>query len=160
MTDLIGYAAASAVLATFLMRSMVPLRLIAILSNIQFLCYGYLAHIYPVLVLHAALLPINIARLATHRDGAFLNRLSGNRYLAPVTARVRRISLFILGLMAGSLGIRAFIHIVFVLSISAGGASFDGNRNAGPPSCGNRCQPNRELIHAYRSADFVSRGNY
>jgi hypothetical protein len=39
MTDLIGYAAASAVLATFLMRSMVPLRLIAILSNIQFLCY-------------------------------------------------------------------------------------------------------------------------
>jgi hypothetical protein len=70
MTEVVGYAAASAVLASFLMRSMVPLRLVAILSNILFLSYGYLADIAPVLVLHAALLPINVARLAiTQRDG-------------------------------------------------------------------------------------------
>jgi hypothetical protein len=114
MSDLVGYAAASAVLASFLMRSMVPLRLVAILSNILFLTYGYLAHIHPVLLLHAALLPINIARLATHGDGNFLYRLNPHRYLAPLTARVRHISLFILGLTAGSLGIRAFIHVAFV----------------------------------------------
>jgi hypothetical protein len=158
MTDVVGYAAASAVLATFLMRSMGPLRLVAILSNILFLCYGYLAHIDPVLVLHAALLPINIARLTTHREGAFLSRLSGNRYLAPATARVRHISLFILGLMAGSFGTSVHPHRICFL-ISAGGASFDRNRNAGPPSCANRCQPNGELIHAYRSANFVSCGD-
>jgi hypothetical protein len=113
MSDLVGYAAASAVLASFLMRSMVPLRLVAILSNILFLSYGYLAHIHPVLLLHAALLPINIARLATYGDGNFFYQLNQHRYLAPVTARVRHISLFILGLTAGSLGIRAFIHVAF-----------------------------------------------
>ena len=113
MTDVVGYAAASAVLATFLMRSMVPLRLVAILSNI--LSYGYLADIYPVLFLHAALLPINIARLATHRDGNISGRLDLNRYFAPATARVRLVSLFILGLTAGSLGIRAFIRVAFVI---------------------------------------------
>jgi CRP/FNR family cyclic AMP-dependent transcriptional regulator len=64
MSDILGYAAASAVLVSFLMRSMVPLRLVAILSNILFVSYGYLAHIHPVLLLHAALLPINIARLS------------------------------------------------------------------------------------------------
>ena len=63
MSDILGYAASSAVLATFLMRSMLPLRLIAILSNLLFLSYGYFAHIHPVLLLHAALLPINIAQL-------------------------------------------------------------------------------------------------
>jgi CRP/FNR family cyclic AMP-dependent transcriptional regulator len=67
MSDILGYAAASAVLASFLMRSMVPLRLVAILSNVLFLSYGYLAHIHPVLFLHAALLPINIARLSALR---------------------------------------------------------------------------------------------
>lgn len=71
MTDVVGYAAASAVLATFLMRSMVPLRLVAILSNILFLSFGYLAQIHPVLVLHAALLPINIVRLAAQETAAF-----------------------------------------------------------------------------------------
>jgi hypothetical protein len=114
MSDLVGYAAASAVLASFLMRSMVPLRLVAILSNILFLSYGYLAQIHPVLFLHAALLPINIARLATHRDGNCSYRLDPHRYLAPLAARVRHITLFILGLTAGSLGIQAFIHVAFV----------------------------------------------
>jgi hypothetical protein len=45
MSDILGYAASSAVLASFLMRSMVPLRLVAILSNILFLSYGYVADI-------------------------------------------------------------------------------------------------------------------
>jgi hypothetical protein len=70
MANLLGYAASCAVLATFLMRTMVPLRLIAILSNILFLLFGYIEHIYPVFFLHVALLPINTWRLLVMRAGA------------------------------------------------------------------------------------------
>jgi hypothetical protein len=60
MTDLLGYAASCAVLVTFLMRSMASLRMVAILSNVLFAAFGYAEHIYPVLFLHALLLPINL----------------------------------------------------------------------------------------------------
>jgi hypothetical protein len=64
MTDAVGYAASIAVLATFTVRNMLPLRMLAILSNVLFILYGYEAHIHPVLLLHLALLPINLVRLA------------------------------------------------------------------------------------------------
>jgi hypothetical protein len=68
VTDLLGYAASAAVLATFLMRTMVPLRLVAILSNVLFLLFGYVQHIYPIFFLHLALLPINTWRLFVISD--------------------------------------------------------------------------------------------
>jgi hypothetical protein len=43
---------------------MLPLRMLAIVSNVLFIVYGYEAHIHPVLLLHLALLPINLVRLA------------------------------------------------------------------------------------------------
>lgn len=61
--DLLGYAASASVLATFCMSTMVPLRIIAIGSNVLFASFGFFAHIYPVLVLHLILLPVNITRL-------------------------------------------------------------------------------------------------
>jgi len=61
--ELLGYAASASVLATFCMSTMLPLRAVAIGSNILFATYGALAHIYPVLVLHVILLPVNVARL-------------------------------------------------------------------------------------------------
>ena len=61
--DVIGYAASVTVLATFCMTTMFSLRLLAIGSNILFICFGALAHIHPVLLLHIILLPINLARL-------------------------------------------------------------------------------------------------
>ena len=61
--DILGYAASASVLATFCTSTMVPLRVIAICSNVLFATFGALAHIYPVLVLHLILLPVNIARL-------------------------------------------------------------------------------------------------
>lgn len=64
MIDALGYAASTAVLATFLMRTMVPLRIVAIASNLLFILYGHFAHVPPVLLLHIALLPINVVRLA------------------------------------------------------------------------------------------------
>src|SRR6516165_4709469 len=62
--DLLGYSAALAVLATFCMSSIVHLRIVAILSNVLFVSYGLLAHLYPVFLLHAILLPINLLKLA------------------------------------------------------------------------------------------------
>lgn len=61
--DLLGYMASASVLITFCMSTMVPLRVIAICSNFLFITFGALAHIYPVLVLHIVLLPVNIMRL-------------------------------------------------------------------------------------------------
>jgi CRP/FNR family transcriptional regulator, cyclic AMP receptor protein len=61
--DLLGYAASASVLVTFCMSTMLPLRIVAIASNVLFAAYGAIAHIYPVLVLHLILLPVNTARL-------------------------------------------------------------------------------------------------
>jgi len=57
------YAASICVLASFCMRAMIPLRVMAICSNVLFALFGALAHIYPVLLLHVVLLPVNLARL-------------------------------------------------------------------------------------------------
>ncbi|MDR3467386.1 MAG: cyclic nucleotide-binding domain-containing protein [Xanthobacteraceae bacterium] len=57
--NLAGYAASLLVFATFCMRTMVPLRVAAIGSNLCFIVYGAAAGIYPVLVLHVVLLPLN-----------------------------------------------------------------------------------------------------
>jgi CRP/FNR family transcriptional regulator, cyclic AMP receptor protein len=69
--DLVGYVASASVLATFCMSTMVPLRAVAIVSNILFATFGALAHVYSVLVLHRILLPVNCARL---REAIFQRR--------------------------------------------------------------------------------------
>src|SRR5262249_58997654 len=46
------YIAAGFVFVTFWMKTMVPLRLLGIGSNIFFIAYGYLASAYPPLLLH------------------------------------------------------------------------------------------------------------
>jgi len=61
--NFLGYAASATVFVTFCMKTMIPLRMLAIASNVLFCAYGYLDHIYPVLILHLALLPINTIRL-------------------------------------------------------------------------------------------------
>jgi CRP/FNR family cyclic AMP-dependent transcriptional regulator len=64
MRDYIGYLASVLVLCTFCARTMIPLRAIALASNVAFLAYGGLLHLYPVLLLHAVLMPVNVWRLA------------------------------------------------------------------------------------------------
>jgi len=61
--DFVGYLAALAVLATFCMDTIIPLRGLAIASNVLFILYGIAGHIYPVLLLHAVLLPVNIVKV-------------------------------------------------------------------------------------------------
>lgn len=64
MRDYVGYFASVLVLFTFCARTMIPLRLIALGSNVAFLTYGALLHLYPVLLLHVILMPVNLWRLA------------------------------------------------------------------------------------------------
>jgi hypothetical protein len=61
--DLLGFAAAAAVLTGFCMNSIRHLRLVALASNVLFILYGLFAHLYPITVLHFILLPINLQKL-------------------------------------------------------------------------------------------------
>jgi CRP-like cAMP-binding protein len=63
LPEIIGYIAAFLVFLTFSMKTMVPLRIVGITSNVFFIVYGYTNPAYPLLVLHLALLPLNIFRL-------------------------------------------------------------------------------------------------
>jgi CRP/FNR family transcriptional regulator, cyclic AMP receptor protein len=65
--DFVGYLAALTVLATFCMDTIVPLRGLAIASNVLFILYGIAGHLYPVFFLHAVLLPVNIVKIVRLR---------------------------------------------------------------------------------------------
>ena len=60
LIDGIGYLASALVLMTFCMSTMLSLRAVAISSNLAFIGYGVGAGIYPVLILHIILLPVNM----------------------------------------------------------------------------------------------------
>lgn len=66
----LGYVASALVFATFWMRTMLPLRLVAIASNFAFIGYGWLLGIKPVLMLHLSLLPMNVYRLVQAQRAA------------------------------------------------------------------------------------------
>jgi hypothetical protein len=82
--DYVGFLAALTVLATFCMDTILPLRGLAIASNILFIVYGTAAQLYPVLLLHALLLPINISKIVQLVRKNDLTRVSLS------VARVRR----------------------------------------------------------------------
>ena len=69
-----AWVAAVLVFSSFFMKTMVPLRIVAIASNVAFvtyallgLAYGVFGRVYPILVLHASLLPLNVVRLSQLR---------------------------------------------------------------------------------------------
>jgi hypothetical protein len=62
LTDALGYVAAGLVFATFCAQQMALLRALAIASNVAFIGYGFLDGLWPILILHSAMLPINIRR--------------------------------------------------------------------------------------------------
>lgn len=68
--QMVGWVASALVFATFFMKTMIPLRTVAIASNLVFITYGLLgafygvfAEVFPILILHLALLPLNAYRL-------------------------------------------------------------------------------------------------
>ena len=65
--ELSGYIASLLVFVAFYMKMMIPLRIVAILSNVAFLLYGLGGRLYPVLILHTILLPLNVIRLRQMR---------------------------------------------------------------------------------------------
>jgi hypothetical protein len=69
--DLLGFAAAAAVLAGFCMNSIRHLRMAALASNVLFVLYGVFAHVYPVVILHLILVPINLRKLRQVRAQAY-----------------------------------------------------------------------------------------
>ncbi len=63
LVDFIGVLAGGFVILAFYARKPVQLRLLAIASNLLFIAYGALDALWPVLVLHTLLLPLNVMRL-------------------------------------------------------------------------------------------------
>jgi CRP/FNR family cyclic AMP-dependent transcriptional regulator len=61
--DIIGYIASLLVAVTFYMKTIIPLRIFAICSNIFFIIYGFFGCLPPVFILHVFLFPLNIIRL-------------------------------------------------------------------------------------------------
>lgn len=59
----VGYLAALFSIATYSMKTIIPLRIAAIGASILFLVYGYLAPSYPQIVVNLVLLPLNVLRL-------------------------------------------------------------------------------------------------
>lgn len=69
-----AWLAALLVFASFFMKTMIPLRVVAIGSNVAFISYallglryGVFGRVYPILVLHSCLLPLNVVRLSQIR---------------------------------------------------------------------------------------------
>ena len=61
--NLLGLLGVGFTFASFAMKSMMPLRALALVSNVCFIAYGYVESLLPSLVLNAALLPVNARRL-------------------------------------------------------------------------------------------------
>ena len=61
--NVIGYVASTLVLTAFGMKSIIPLRVVGMCSNLVFIIYGLGLGLTPIWSLHAALLPMNAWRL-------------------------------------------------------------------------------------------------
>lgn len=73
--NILGYFASALVFATFWMKMPMRLRQVAIGSNVVFIAYGAVGHLYPIMLLHATLLPLNVVRLREiHRILAKIQR--------------------------------------------------------------------------------------
>ena len=61
--ELAAWVASLLTFTTFYMKTMVPLRVVGIFSNVAFLAFALIEHIVPVIILHGTLLPLNLFRL-------------------------------------------------------------------------------------------------
>lgn len=61
--DIVGYIGALFTLGVYCMKRMIPLRIIGLCANATMIAYSLFAAVYPQLILHVVLLPINAIRL-------------------------------------------------------------------------------------------------
>jgi hypothetical protein len=66
--DFVGYLASALNIGSATRRGMIPLRVLAILCNCAFIVYGAVAGLYPILIAHLILLPLNALRLREMLD--------------------------------------------------------------------------------------------
>ncbi|MEM6888204.1 MAG: cyclic nucleotide-binding domain-containing protein [Pseudomonadota bacterium] len=93
--DAAGFLACALVFGTFCMKTLLPLRLLAVASNVAFIVYGVLAGLIPILVLHSMLLPLNLWRTVEHiiryrRMGATARAQTEVTTLIPFMRRIQR----------------------------------------------------------------------
>ena len=62
--EVVGFCGSALAILTYWMREMIPLRIAAVLGCLCFLAYALLIGAYPLIVMEAILLPINLYRLA------------------------------------------------------------------------------------------------
>ena len=99
--EVAGYVASGLVFVTFYMKTMMPLRYVAIASNIAFVTYALIEGLTPILILHSALLQLNVIRLLQLRD---------------LTARVEAAA------KAGNFSVEAFLPLMHRRRLGAGEA--------------------------------------
>ena len=63
IVSIFGWIAAGLVLSSFYLKTMMPLRIVAMCSNVMFIIYAVLSDAPPILVLHCLLFPLNLWRL-------------------------------------------------------------------------------------------------
>lgn len=61
--NLLGLLGVGFCFVSFVMKRMVPLRVLALVANVCFIAYGLVESLLPSIVLNAALLPVNVRRL-------------------------------------------------------------------------------------------------
>ncbi|HEY0107185.1 MAG TPA: cyclic nucleotide-binding domain-containing protein [Rhizomicrobium sp.] len=61
--ELIGYGSAALGILMLVMQTMIPLRVTGVAHNVAQICFGLLTGIYPIVIQHVILLPINLRRL-------------------------------------------------------------------------------------------------
>ncbi len=61
--EALGYVGAVLSIASNAMRTMIPLRCLGIATNCVFILWGTLAGVYPTLIVHMVVLPLNVTRL-------------------------------------------------------------------------------------------------
>ena len=138
--DYVGFLAALTVLATFCMDTILPLRGFAIASNILFIVYGIAGQLYPVLLLHAVLLPINISKIVQF---VRKNRFDRCCHLLRASTEAKTVDcVSFAGRLSSRNGSRAFEHVTrepgpaaqpgTAVEVVAAGMSFDRSTAASP----------------------------
>ena len=79
---LLSWIAAALGLISFFLKTMIPLRAVAMLADVVYLLYGFHVGAVPTLVLHGLLLPLNGLRLVQMRSLTFKVRSAANGKLS------------------------------------------------------------------------------
>jgi hypothetical protein len=103
--EVAAWLASTLVFTSFFMKTMVPLRIVAIASNIAFIVYALLGARYgifekvlPILVLHSMLLPLNLFRV--HEAALDKIRFHGRSTTREAERRYPRTTLAVRSVMA------------------------------------------------------------